>query len=51
MNLTIAQLADNLGVAPEKIQQMIDLQLQQKNFKIDRVNVGNNGLSIEGAKK
>jgi hypothetical protein len=51
MNFTIAQLADNLGVAPDKIQQMIDLQLQQKNFKIDRVNLGNNGLSIEGAKK
>jgi hypothetical protein len=51
MNFTIIQLADNLGVSPEKIQQMIDLQLQQKNFKIDRVNLGNNGLSIEGAKK
>ncbi len=51
MNLTIAQLAGNLGVSSAKIQQMIDLQLQQKNFKIDRVNLGNNGLSIEGAKK
>jgi hypothetical protein len=51
MNFTISQLADNLGVSPDKIQQMIDLQLQQKNFKIDRVNLGNNGLSIEGAKK
>ena len=51
MNLTIAQLADNLGVSSAKIQQMIDLQLQQKNFKIDRVSLGNNGLSIEGAKK
>jgi hypothetical protein len=51
MNFTIAQLADTLGVAPAKIQQMIDLQLQQKNFKIDRVNLGNNGLSIEGEKK
>jgi hypothetical protein len=51
MNFTIAQLADNLGVSPDKIQQMIDLQLQQKNFKIDRVNLGTNGLSIEGAKK
>jgi hypothetical protein len=51
MNLTIAQLADNLGVSPAKIQQMIDLQLQQKNFKIDRVNIGNNGLSLKGAKK
>lgn len=51
MNFTISQLADNLGVSPDKIQQMIDLQLQQKNFKIDRVNLSNNGLSIEGAKK
>jgi hypothetical protein len=51
MNFTIAQLAENLGVSPAKIQQIIDLQLQQKNFKIDRVNLGNNGLSIEGAKK
>jgi hypothetical protein len=51
MNFTIAQLAENLGVSPAKIQQAIDLQLQQKNFKIDRVNLGNNGLSIEGAKK
>ena len=51
MNFTISQLADNLGVSPAKIQQIIDLQLQQKNFKIDRVNLDNNGLSIEGAKK
>jgi hypothetical protein len=51
ISFTIAQIANNLGVAPAKIQQMIDLQLQQKNFKIDRVNLGNNGLSIEGAKK
>ena len=51
MNFTIAQLAENLGVSPAKIQQTIDLQLQQKNFKIDRVNLENNGLSIEGAKK
>lgn len=51
MNLTIAQLADSLGVSPAKIQQMIDLQLQQQNFKIDRVNLGNHGISIEGAKK
>ncbi len=51
INFTISQLADNLGVSPTKIQQMIDLQLQQKNFKIDRVNLSNNGLSIEGAKK
>jgi hypothetical protein len=51
MNFKIFQLADSLGISPDKIQQMIDLQLQQKNFKIDRVNLDNNGLSIEGAKK
>ena len=51
MNFTISQLAENLGVSPAKIQQAIDLQLQQNNFKVDRVNLGNNGLSIEGAKK
>ncbi len=51
MNFTIAQLAKNLGVSPARIQQMIDLQLQQNNFKIDRVNIVNKGLSIEGAKK
>jgi hypothetical protein len=51
MNFTIAQLAKNLGVSPTKIQQMIDLQLQQQDFKIDRVKLGNKGLSIEGAKK
>lgn len=51
MNFTIAQLAENLGVAPEKLQQTIDLQLQQQNFKVNRINVENNGLAIEGAKK
>lgn len=51
MNFTISQLAENLGVPPAKIQQMIDLQLQQKNFKVDRVNLSGNGLSIEGSKK
>jgi hypothetical protein len=51
MNFTITQLADNLGVAPEKLQQAIDLQIQQQNFKVNRINVENNGLAIEGAKK
>jgi hypothetical protein len=51
MNFTIAQLAENLGVDPAKIQQAIDLQLQQDNFKVDRVNIDKNALSIEGAKK
>ena len=32
-------------------QQMIDLQLQQQNFNVDRVNLSNHRLSIEGAKK
>jgi hypothetical protein len=51
MNFTIAQLAENLGVAPEKLQQTLDLHLQQQNFKVNRINVENNGLAIEGAKK
>jgi hypothetical protein len=51
MKFTITQLADNLGVSPAKIQKMIDLQLQQQNFNVDRVSLSNNGLSIEGAKK
>jgi hypothetical protein len=51
MNFTISQLAENLGVSPDKIQQTIDLQLQQKNFQVDRVNLDNQGLAIEGAKK
>jgi hypothetical protein len=34
MSFTIDQLAENLGVAPAKIQQAIDLQLSQQNFKI-----------------
>jgi hypothetical protein len=51
MNFTIAQLAENLGVAPEKLQQTLDLPLQQQNFKVNRINIENNGLAIEGAKK
>ncbi len=51
MKFTISQLAKTLGVAPAKIQQMIDLQLQQQNFNVDRVNLSNHRLSIEGAKK
>ena len=51
MNFTIAQLAENLGVSPAKLQQTIDLQIQQQNFKVNRINVENNGLAIEGAKK
>ncbi len=51
MNFTITQLAENLGVSPAKLQQTIDLQIQQQNFTINRINVENNGLAIEGAKK
>jgi hypothetical protein len=51
MKFTISQLAKTLGVSPAKIQQMIDLQLQQQNFNVDRVKLDQRGLSIEGAKK
>jgi hypothetical protein len=51
MKFTISQLAKTLGVSPAKIQQMIDLQLQQQNFNVDRVKLDQHGLSIEGAKK
>jgi hypothetical protein len=51
MNFTIAQLAQDLGVSPEKIQQTLDLHVQQQNFKVNRINVQNNGLEIEGAKR
>jgi uncharacterized protein (DUF433 family) len=51
MNFTISQLAENLGVSPDKIQNAIDLQLQQQNFKVDKINLDNTGLEIEGKKK
>lgn len=51
MNFTIAQLADNLGVSPEKLQQSIDLHIQSQNFTINRLNIEANGIEIEGAKK
>jgi hypothetical protein len=51
MNFTLSQLAENLGVSPDKLQQTIDLQLQQQNFKVNRIDINNNGLAIEGAKK
>ena len=51
MNFTISQLSENLGISPAKIQRAIDLKLQQHNLKIDRVNLENNQLAIEGAKK
>jgi hypothetical protein len=51
MNFTISQLAENLGIAPEKIQQAIDLKLQQQHLRIDRVEVDNDRLAIEGETK
>lgn len=51
MNFTLTQLAENLGISPAKLQQTLDLQLQQQNFKVNRIDLNNNGLAIEGAKK
>ena len=51
MNFTLAQLAENLGISPDKLQQTLDLQLQQQNFKVNRIDLNNDGLAIEGAKK
>ncbi len=51
MKFTIAQLAENLNIAPDKIQRALELQLQQQKLKIDRVDLQNNQLAIEGAKK
>jgi hypothetical protein len=51
MNFTISQLAENLGVSQDKIQQAIDLRLQQQNLQVDRVNLTNNQIEIDGAKK
>jgi hypothetical protein len=51
VNLTISQLADNLGVAPAKIQQAIELTLKQQHLRIDRINLDNNEIAIEGSKK
>lgn len=51
MKFTISQLAENLGVSEAKIQQAIDLQLQQQNLKVNRVDLSNNQMEIQGAKK
>jgi hypothetical protein len=51
VNFTITQLAENLGVSPAKLQQTIDLQIQQQNFKVNRIDLEDRGLAIEGAKK
>ena len=51
MNFTISQLAENLGVSEAKIQQAIDFQLQQQNLQVNRVDLTNNQIEIEGAKK
>ncbi len=51
MTFTVAQLAQNLGIPEAKIQQAIELKLQQQNLKIDRINLGNNELAIDGEKQ
>jgi hypothetical protein len=51
MNFTISQLAESLGVSEEKIQKAIDFKLQQQNLQVDKVNLTNNQIAIEGAKK
>jgi K+-transporting ATPase c subunit len=51
MNFTIDRLAKHLGVSPAQLQHTIDLQIQQQNFKVNRINIENNGLEIEGSKK
>jgi hypothetical protein len=51
MTFTVTQLAQNLGVPEAKIKQAIELKLQQQNLKVDRVNLGNNELAIDGEKK
>jgi hypothetical protein len=51
MNFTVTQLAGNLGISPDKLQQKLALHIQQQNFKVNRINVENNGLAIEGSKK
>ena len=51
MNFTIAQLSENLGVSSDRIRTAIDLRLQQQNLQVDRVDLSDNQLAIEGAKK
>ena len=51
MNFTVSQLSENLGISPEKIRSAIDLKLQQQNHQVDRVNLSDRELAIEGAKK
>ena len=51
MNFTIPQLAENLGISQDKIQQAIDLKLQQKNLQVDRVELKDNQIEIGGSKK
>jgi hypothetical protein len=50
INFTISQLADNLGISTDKIQNAIDLQLHQQNFQVDRINLDRNELAVEGKK-
>ncbi len=51
VTFTVTQLAQNLGVSEKKIQQAIELKLQQQNLKVDRINLANNEFSIDGEKK
>ncbi len=51
MNFTVAQLSENLGVSSDKIRAAIDLRLQQQNLQVDRVDLSDDQLAIEGAKK
>jgi hypothetical protein len=51
VTFTVTQLAQNLGVSEAKIQQAIELKLQQQNLKVERLNLANNEFSIDGEKK
>jgi hypothetical protein len=51
MSLTIAQLAANLGVSEAKIEQLINLKLEQQNLQIERINLDGDRLKIEGKRK
>lgn len=51
VTFTVTQLAQNLGVSEAKIQQAIELKLQQQSLKVDRINLDNNKFSIDGEKK
>lgn len=48
MSLTIAQLAENLGVSEAKIEQLMNLKLAQPGLRIDRINLEQDQIKIEG---